>query len=812
MTSNPTLDLANEFARYTNKNIFLTGKAGTGKTTFLRNLKGSIHKRMAIVAPTGVAAINAGGVTIHSFFQLPFNPHIPDTIISSGGNHKFTKERINLIKSLDMLVIDEISMVRADLLDAIDEVLRKYKNRSKPFGGVQLLMIGDLHQLAPVVKDEDWRLLRDYYNTSYFFGSHALAQTNPIQIELTHIYRQTDAKFIDLLNQIRGNQLTPEVLDTLNQRYIPDFKPNDEEGYITLTTHNNSALRINIKKLAEIKSQTKTFQAEISGDFPPFSYPTELSLELKVDAQVMFVKNDPSREKQFYNGKIGQITRFANGRIYVKCKDEYAEIEVEQAEWKNVKYVLNNQTKEIDEQLIGSFTQYPLKLAWAITIHKSQGLTFEKAIIDAEASFAHGQVYVALSRCKTFEGMVLSSRIGQSSVKTDTTVSSYTSEAGKNQPGHDQLLAEKNHFQQELLFELFDFGLFKRAIYSLQKVFNDNAVVINNATMDSFRRLLETLHKELYLVSDKFRNQLGRMLIEENTLVDSEPIQERIKKGCAYFLTKLEQVIKPQVDDLEIETDNKALKKSVEQATEQLKKEVFIKMNCMAESLLGFSASSYLRIKANSDIDFVAKKTTTSTEVKVSVPKGAAHPLLYAELKTWRNGIAAENDVLDYMVLSVKTIKELVMVLPRTLSELVKINGIGKVKVSKYGDVIIEMIETYCKENEIANVTPLEIVKQVKVNTKVLSLKMFQEGKKVLDIAQERGLTTDTIENHLLSFIPSGEVSVYDLHQAELINPILDYIMEHPGKNTTEIRAAFHEKYTYNQIRAAVKHLQSVES
>ena len=815
MSNNPTLDLANQFARYTHKNIFLTGKAGTGKTTFLRNLKSSVHKRMAVVAPTGVAAINAGGVTIHSFFQLPFTPHIPDSIISTGGNHRFTKERINLIKSLDMLVIDEISMVRADLLDAIDEVLRKYRNRSKPFGGVQLLMIGDLHQLAPVVKEEDWRLLKDYYDTAYFFGSRALELTNPVRIELTHIYRQTDNVFIDLLNNIRENQITPSVLEALNQRYVPNFKPSEEDGYITLTTHNKSALTINVEKLAGIKANKRSYAAEITGDFPPYSYPTEQLLELKVGAQVMFVKNDPSREKLFYNGKIGQVLRVSDGRITVKCKDDSLEIEVEPVEWRNVKYVLNEQTKEIDEQLIGSFTQFPLKLAWAITIHKSQGLTFEKAIIDANLSFAHGQVYVALSRCKSFEGMVLSSRIGSSSVKTDATVSSYTTETSKNQPSLEQLLVEKHKFQQELLFELFDLGLLKRAMYQLQKVITENAVLLNAGAMDSFRGLLELMHNQLYVVADKFKVQLERMLLQENITVESDEIQERVKKGSTYFFEKLEHSIKPMIEGLEIETDNKAIKKSVSQFSEQLKKEIFIKIKCMSESATAFSAQDYLRTKANADIDFVTKTAAAVPVQSVSVPKSVAHPKLYAELKAWRNGVAAENDVLDYMVLSVKTINELVKELPLTLGHLGKIKGIGKVKLREYGSTILEMIETYCTENDIVPETQpqamkSEIVKAEKVNTKEVSLKMFQEGKTVFEIAQARGLTTGTIENHLLNYIATGEVSVYALFAAEKIDPILDYIRENIGKTSTEVRGVLGEVYSYSEIRAASKHLLSI--
>ena len=405
MTQNPQLELAINFVQFTNKNLFLTGKAGTGKTTFLHNLKKSSLKRMAVVAPTGVAAINAGGVTIHSFFQLPFVPYVPG---SNGAQQqrRFQRDKINLIKSLDLLVIDEISMVRADTLDNIDEVLRRLRNPAKPFGGVQLLMIGDLHQLSPVVKDEDWKILKEHYSSLYFFNSKALHKTSHVTIELKHIYRQSDSFFIDLLNRVRENRIDADVLASLNQRYIHNFKPADDEGYITLTTHNATAQEINENKLAEIKLKSQRFKATIEGEFPEFAYPTALDLEVKIGAQVMFIKNDPSREKLFYNGKIGNVTRIDNQVIYVKCSSDSMEIAVEPLEWNNISYELNAETKEVTENIIGRFIQHPLKLAWAITIHKSQGLTFEKAIIDANAAFAHGQVYVALSRCKSFEGLV----------------------------------------------------------------------------------------------------------------------------------------------------------------------------------------------------------------------------------------------------------------------------------------------------------------------------------------------------------------------------------------------------------------------
>src|SRR4030042_2353673 len=397
--NNPDLHLAFDFVQCTNRNIFLTGKAGTGKTPFLHNLKRSAPKRMIVVAPTGVAAINAGGVTIHSFFQLPFHPHVPVHYLKPGylpespeqqGSqvYKLSREKINIMKSLDLLVIDEISMVRADLLDAVDGILRRYKDHDQPFGGVQLLMIGDLQQLAPVVREDDREILDRYYDTTFFFGSLALRQTNYVTIELKQIYRQNDPEFIKLLNKIRDNQVDSDTLNQLNKQYDPHFIPDSDSGYITLTTHNAQAQLINNSKLDKLPGKAKVFKAIISDDFPEYSYPTAYELHLKAGAQVMFVKNDISKEKLYFNGKIGRIERFEDEAILVQCPGEALPIMVEKAEWQNMKYSLDEETKEIQETVIGTFTQFPLKLAWAITIHKSQGLTFEKAVIDARAAFA----------------------------------------------------------------------------------------------------------------------------------------------------------------------------------------------------------------------------------------------------------------------------------------------------------------------------------------------------------------------------------------------------------------------------------------
>jgi hypothetical protein len=505
---NEKLELAHNFVLHTNRNIFLTGKAGTGKTTFLHQVKQLSGKRLAVVAPTGVAAINAGGVTIHSLFQLPFGPLVPGATQREG--RKFNREKINLLRTLDLLVIDEISMVRADVLDGIDEILRQYRNSGQPFGGVQLLLIGDMQQLPPVIRDEEWALLRPYYQTGYFFGSKALRQTPYVSIELTHIYRQSDQRFINLLNSIREKTITPDQLADLNKRYIPDFSPSDTEGYITLSTHNHTAQQINSQKLAALKAKPRTFTATVEGDFPAHAYPTEERLELKVGAQVMFIKNDISRDKRYYNGKIGRITDIDDDVIVVDSGGE--DIEVYPADWSNIRYSLDPSTKEIKAEPIGTFRQFPLKLAWAITIHKSQGLTFEKAIIDASGAFAHGQVYVALSRCKTLNGLVLRAPIPSRSIKTEQTLEDFHEEVQQHIPTQQQLHESKRTNQQTLLQDLFSFERANSLLYRCRRVVNEHTSSLAPACVLITQQLSDLLRDKVRDVPSVFCSSYRRTL------------------------------------------------------------------------------------------------------------------------------------------------------------------------------------------------------------------------------------------------------------------------------------------------------------
>ncbi|HEX8460654.1 MAG TPA: AAA family ATPase, partial [Segetibacter sp.] len=435
-TSNTIFQKAVSFVNQTNRHLFITGKAGTGKTTFLKYIKEHSFKKMAIVAPTGVAAINAGGVTIHSFFQLPFGPFIPTDNAPWGGFGGEINNRSSLVKNLrlpgakrqviqelDLLVIDEVSMVRADLLDEIDTVMRFVRKQPLiPFGGVQMVYIGDLFQLPPVIKNEEWDLLREYYKSPFFFDAQVLKVVPPLYLELKKIYRQKDDVFINILNNIRNNSCKPEDLQLLDEYYNPNFSPAENDNFITLTSHNNKADTINQRELEKLPGKVFTFPAKITGEFSDRAFPADKDLMLKVGAQIMFLKNDKGEYRKFYNGKIGTVKRIEPEKISIVFPGEEDELELALETWENIRYNYKSENDSLEEEQLGTFSQFPIRLAWAITIHKSQGLTFSKAVIDAGASFAPGQVYVSLSRLTGLQGLVLHSRILPQSISTDNRV------------------------------------------------------------------------------------------------------------------------------------------------------------------------------------------------------------------------------------------------------------------------------------------------------------------------------------------------------------------------------------------------------
>ncbi len=641
MAENEELRQAWDFVEHTGKSIFLTGKAGTGKTTFLHRIVNESTKRTVVVAPTGVAAINAGGVTIHSFFQLPFSPFIPNAKIKSKFD--FGKEKRRIIRTLDLLIIDEISMVRSDLLDAIDSVLRRYREPGRPFGGVQLVMIGDLQQLTPVVTAEDESILRGHYDTPYFFGSHALQQIDYVTIELKTVYRQQDEAFIRILNSVRSGRPPQMVIEQLNNRYRKDFRPDPKEGYIRLTTHNHLADNYNDKELEQLAGNPQTFTAEISGTFPEYAYPTAVTLELKVGAQVMFVKNDTAAERRYYNGRIGHVTHIADDEVFVRCPGDDRDICVTPQEWENAKYILNKETREIETDVQGIFRQLPLRLAWAITIHKSQGLTFERAIIDAALSFASGQVYVALSRCKTLEGLVLASPVSTAAVISDQRVEQYISyQEQEALQSIGRLHTLKEEYHRELLIELFDFREISMTEERLSRLLIEHFTRSHPALTNKHKATVQYLKDELSIVALKWT-----MLIQktEQEKLHEQPFMERIKRSAVYFSNELEKVFKGLFTLTKlIETKNKDVRGRLADCLADAQQAVMAKrllLNDIAEQ--GFSVPFYLKAKQQAILDALdggTSKKRRNRENKVEKQKSQKESTQEKTLHMYRKGMS----------------------------------------------------------------------------------------------------------------------------------------------------------------------------
>lgn len=644
---NPAMQLAGDYLGSTNTIVFLTGKAGTGKTTFLQNLKQVSTKKLAVAAPTGVAAINAGGMTIHSLFQLPFGPLLP------GGNEQpdmhYSQEKKELLGSLELLIIDEISMVRPDVLDQIDLILRNVKGSAHPFGGVQLLLIGDLSQLSPIIRDEEWVMLSRYYQTPYFFSALVMQKAPYVRIELDHVYRQKEQAFVDILNEVRNQSVSMESLALLNARYMPDFRPAADDPYITLTTHNAIAQQVNAEFLEALQGQEFEFAATVRGDFPKDAYPTETNLKLKTGAQVMFVKNDGSAEKRYYNGKIGTVSRISGNTVFVNCGQEGQELEVEAVEWTNVKYQLDGEA--INESNAGSFAQIPLKLAWAITIHKSQGLTFDKAIIDVSEAFASGQAYVALSRCRTLSGIVLRNPIGANNIIGDPAVIRFNDRAALIKPNAQTLERDQALYAQYLLGELFNFS-------PLQ------------SRLKGFEMLLPGLEKEIISVAGKFTKQLKA---------------ERSQQAATYFLEKLTvatESLHRQLPGL-IGQSKEAAKKA-DQLIIWLMNRIRL-MEHFAQA--PFTAAVYLEVTKD--------KIKTYDRSYLKALNALPNEKLYEQILEWREGAAVKENVMPNMVLSEKTAAAIAEKLPATLKALGAIKGVGLQKANQYGSELIVLIRIY---------------------------------------------------------------------------------------------------------------------
>ena len=512
MSQNRELDIARFIVEKTDSNIFLTGKAGTGKTTFLKDVKKYTKKNHIVLAPTGVAAVNAGAMTIHSFFQFGFGPYVKG-ISEPEGNYMMRREKRELIKSLELIIIDEISMVRADVLDHINDELQRIRRNSEPFGGVQLLMIGDLQQLPPITPDNELKILKPHYDSMYFFDSKSLHNSDYYCIELKSVYRQTDQRFIDILNRVRTGDVTHSDLDELNSHHVADFRPAQGDNYIQLVTHNRMADAINQREMAALSADTFMFDAKVTGTFPEDAFPTSRQLEIKKGAQVMFVKNDP--DKRFINGMLGEVEEVSDDSIRVRLSGKDNIVKVEPTAWENIRYHMNEETHKIESTKIGSFMQYPIKPAWAITIHKSQGLTFDKAVIDAHEAFSPGQAYVALSRCRSLDGMVLSEKLTQRAIITDSIVDEYMNGA----------VQDIDALARNINFEPFDYDRTTKET-TVAKNANGHVTVVNTNVFDALKewrtQVASVAGVPAYVVMyDRTLAELANALPERTSELDS---------------------------------------------------------------------------------------------------------------------------------------------------------------------------------------------------------------------------------------------------------------------------------------------------
>ena len=701
MEKDEIFELAERYVKATGKSVFLTGKAGTGKTTFLRYVTQTTSKRLVVLAPTGVAAINAGGSTIHSFFQLPLCPYLPDvkelvTEYQMPERHRsLRKDRIKIIRTLDLLVIDEISMVRADLLDAVDMTLRRYRRNDKPFGGVQLLMIGDAQQLSPVVKENERPYISQVYQSPFFFHSKALQQLSYVTIELQKVHRQQDQSFLKILNGIRENNPTSEILRSLNSR-VKAYENDDD--VIRLTTHNAQSDAINRMKLEALSGDPITFAAEIEGEFPENSYPADEILSLKKGAQVMFIRNDS--EGGFYNGKIGKVTDItANGQVTVTDSDGLS-IVVKPVEWTNSQYILDEASCEIQQSVVGTFRQLPLRIAWAITIHKSQGLTFDKVIIDAGAAFAFGQVYVALSRCRTLEGISLESPIRSSSIYSDLYVSDFndTIQAGASTV-REKLEAEERGYIYDIYREIFDFRSVCTNLGYVRKIWKERLQEIYEPEYAELLKWNDT-SDQIKKTGETFQLQLTR--IEASAQPNEDYLNERLGKAAGYFL--------PIIDELHgflnrlstFEVDNKEVAKRLKEALDETLTEVEISHNALELIDKGlFSIEKYNSTKTECLLE--DRSRTRAKKLKKIArgedEQGTVNEQLRERLQEWRIARFKKDNVPAYMIMHQSTLMTIASLAPQTKSELLRIKGFGEERFKKYGAEILEITAEF-KEKE----------------------------------------------------------------------------------------------------------------
>jgi uncharacterized protein YpbB len=737
-----------KFINQTNRSLFLTGKAGTGKTTLLKEIIKTTHKNTVVVAPTGIAALNAGGVTIHSMFQLPFGGFIPDNSAPHfSGNVKFeTKSTLvrhfkmsglkkSVIRNMELMIIDEVSMLRADLLDAIDFMMQSVRKKKVPFGGVQVLFIGDLLQLPPVIRDEEWSTLRKYYNGKFFFHSHVIQQNPPLYIELSKIFRQSDDAFISILNNLRNNQISTDDIAVLNQYVKPNFDLNKNKGYIILTTHNAKADATNAKALDDLEGKLMTFNPEIVDDFPDKIYPIEHNLQLKVGAQIMFVKNDPSFEKKYFNGKMGFIKSLSSNEILVHFPDENLTIEVEKYEWQNIRYKVNEMTKEIDEEVLGTFVHYPIKLAWAITVHKSQGLTFDKAALDVSQVFLPGQAYVALSRLRSLKGLILLSPLRMNGISNDQDVMDYSLNKASEEALAESLQQDTKKYLHNFLKATFDWSDLAQEWRNHQFSYNEKSEVSEKSKHAVWAKKQAESIGEVLDPSRKFLSQLDKLFVADN--FDINLISERIHAAYNYFFVTMDCAVYDilwKIEEVKRAKKAKAYYDELVLLEEMQIKAVFQLMKAK------------LLINTVADGAQISKENLTSNEIK-----------------SYRN----------------KKITEI------------------QTKFKELNITIVEDdvdVNRYTKKKSSKTATP-------KKSTTQETHELWLQSNSINEIASIRKLTPQTIYGHFAKLIEAGQVQLQDVMPEDKIEALTLIFKKFKGESLNELMEAHGDKFTWNDMR-----------
>lgn len=815
---NEVFDLAYRFVTETSENIFLTGKAGTGKTTFLKYLKNNSTKNIIVAAPTGVAAINAGGVTLHSLFQLPFHPFLPTKNNKEEllAKIRFNKQRLSLLRKMELLVIDEISMVRCDVMDAIDTILKHARrNYHLPFGGIQLLCIGDLHQLPPVAQNHEWGILSEYYESPFFFESMAIKEQSPLLIELNKIYRQKEENFVRLLNKVRNNQMGADDFEDLHLRFDPDFRPPSDEKYITLTSHNNQADKINEVKLYNLNSPSFTYKAIIEEDFPENMYPVEAELVLKEGAQVMFLKNDII-QKRYFNGKIGVVKELSKAKIIVDS--DGTEIEVGLETWENSRYTLNRADGKLEQETLGTFTQYPLRLAWAITIHKSQGLTFEKVMIDAGAAFSSGQVYVALSRCTSQNGIVLLSKIQPTAIHSNENVIkgqqslSYKGDLAERFAGARQL------FTLQLLTDIFSFSEIVTAMEEAEFQINQQKGKLNAAAVNWIVSFKTHIAADK-VIGLKFIMLIAGLMKAEGIIEKNGLLQQRITDAAHHFLPKLEHYIN-ELKNHPLYTELKEAAIPVNEKLNNLAMALYNSNFYMLYCKQPFSVTGFLQHK----IKYVLPRiniTCYASETSESITN-TSNPELFATLKHWRNMVCSESGQPVFMVANLASLQEICTYLPLTKKDLMLISGFGKAKAEKYGDEILEAVETYCERHNLETNMAAKSGSskrerkpkstEAKIDTKKVPLDLYRNGKDPHTIATERNLSVSTIEGHLAYFIGKGDIDINALVSIEKQMLINDAVGKYGSQSHKVLIDNLPNTISYGELRMVLALINTAHS